>query len=89
MVAQAALLGQKGAYYHKWLVHRRLRPECFAGRIEVHLTRRCQGGLSSGAVCFGSVTSSLESERGSFVLFTIIRNRSTGAPRFKLQLKTT
>jgi hypothetical protein len=34
MVAQAALLGQKGAYYHKWLVHRRLRPECFSGRID-------------------------------------------------------
>jgi hypothetical protein len=40
MVAQASLLGQKGAYYHKWLVHRRLRPECFAGRIEVHLSGR-------------------------------------------------
>ena len=40
MVTQAALLGQKGAYYHKWLVHRRLRPECFAGRIEVHLSGR-------------------------------------------------
>jgi len=38
LVAQAALLGQKGAYYHKWLVHRRLRPECFGGRIEVHLS---------------------------------------------------
>src|SRR5262245_36794763 len=33
LVAQAALLGQKGAYFHKWQVHRRLRPECFAGRI--------------------------------------------------------
>jgi len=40
LIAQAALLGQKGAYYHKWLVHRRLRPECFAGRIEVHLSGR-------------------------------------------------
>ena len=40
MVAQASLLGQKGAYYHKWLVHRRLRPECFAGRIEMHLSGR-------------------------------------------------
>jgi hypothetical protein len=40
MIAQAALLGQKGAYYHKWLVHRRLRPECFAGRIEVHASGR-------------------------------------------------
>jgi len=40
LIAQAALLGQKGAYYHKWLVHRRLRPECFAGRIEVHVSGR-------------------------------------------------
>jgi len=40
MLAQAALLGQKGAYFHKWQVHRRLRPESFAGRIETHLTGR-------------------------------------------------
>ena len=40
MLAQAALLGQKGAYFHKWQVHRRLRPECFAGRIETHATGR-------------------------------------------------
>jgi len=38
LVAAASLLGQKGAYYHKWLVHRRLRPECFSGRIQVHLS---------------------------------------------------
>src|SRR5262245_23502720 len=40
LVAQAALLGQKGAYFHKWQVHRRLRPECFGGRIETHATGR-------------------------------------------------
>ena len=40
LIAQAALLGQKSAYYHKWLVHRRVRPECFAGRIEVHVSGR-------------------------------------------------
>ena len=38
LVAQASLLGQKGAYFHKWQIHRRLRPECFAGRIEVQAT---------------------------------------------------
>jgi len=38
LLAQASLLGQKGAYFHKWQVHRRLRPECFAGRIETHAT---------------------------------------------------
>jgi hypothetical protein len=42
LVAQAALLGQKGAYFHKWQVHRRLRPECFGGRIETHATGRRQ-----------------------------------------------
>jgi len=40
LMAQASLLGQKSAYYHKWLVHRRLRPECFAGRIEVQVSGR-------------------------------------------------
>jgi len=40
LVAQASLLGQKGAYFHKWLVHRRLRPECFAGRVETHSAGR-------------------------------------------------
>ena len=45
LVAQAALLGQKGAYFHKWQVHRRLRPECFGGRIETHATGRRQYDL--------------------------------------------
>jgi hypothetical protein len=40
LIAQASLMGQKGAYYHKWLVHRRLRPEVMAGRVEVHATGR-------------------------------------------------
>jgi hypothetical protein len=38
MLAQASLLGQKGSYYHKWLVHRRLRPEVFGGRLETCLS---------------------------------------------------
>jgi hypothetical protein len=40
MVAQAGLIGQKGAWYQKWLVHRLLRPESFAGRIENHINRK-------------------------------------------------
>jgi hypothetical protein len=34
LLAQASLLGIRATWYHKWLVHRRLRPECFAGRME-------------------------------------------------------
>jgi hypothetical protein len=37
LIAEAALLGQKGSWYHKWLVHRRARPEVFGGRIENQL----------------------------------------------------
>jgi hypothetical protein len=40
LLAQVSLVAQKGAYYHKWLVHRRLRPEAFAGRVETHLSGR-------------------------------------------------
>lgn len=36
VVTQAAL---KACWYQKWLIHRRLRPEELAGRIEAHLRR--------------------------------------------------
>ena len=39
LLAQA-LLAQKTAYYYKWQVHRRARPETFGGRIEAQLTGR-------------------------------------------------
>ena len=34
LVAKAAVVALKGAWYQKWLVHRRLRPEVYAGRVE-------------------------------------------------------
>ena len=34
LVTKAARVALTGAWYQKWLVHRRLRPEVFAGRIE-------------------------------------------------------
>jgi hypothetical protein len=37
MVAKAARLGLEAAWFHKWLVHRRLRPEVFAARIHNQL----------------------------------------------------
>lgn len=38
-VANAALLA---AWCHKWLVHRRVRPEAFAGRVHQHLIKAAQ-----------------------------------------------
>ena len=40
LLGAASLIALKGSYYHKWLVHRRLRPESFAGRVETHLSGR-------------------------------------------------
>ena len=34
LVAKAARVGLEGAWFHKWRVHRRLRPEVFARRVE-------------------------------------------------------
>ncbi len=38
VVARVANAALKAAWCHKWLVHRRLRPEAFAGRVHNHLT---------------------------------------------------
>jgi hypothetical protein len=37
LVARAAIYGLRAVWYQKWLVHRRLRPEAFGGRIHTHL----------------------------------------------------
>ncbi len=45
MIAEAALIAQKTSYYHKWLIHRRLRPEVTGGRIEYQAAGRKEYGL--------------------------------------------
>jgi membrane-associated phospholipid phosphatase len=42
MVARVANAALKASWCHKWLVHRRLRPEAFAGRVHNHLTGTAQ-----------------------------------------------
>jgi hypothetical protein len=47
LVARAANNALKGAYYQKWVVHRRLRPEEFAGRIHNHMAGAAQYPINS------------------------------------------
>jgi hypothetical protein len=47
MVTQSAL---KACWYQKWIVHRRVRPEELAGRVEAHLGARGQYPLPAGLV---------------------------------------
>lgn len=45
LVAKAGNLALTGAWYQKWLVHRRLRPEMYAGRLHHQLTGAKDYGL--------------------------------------------
>ena len=40
LVCKAGNLALTGAWYHKWSIHRRLRPEAMAGRVHFHLKGR-------------------------------------------------
>jgi hypothetical protein len=42
LLARVANQALKAAWYHEWVVHRRLRPEEFGGRIHHHLTGAAQ-----------------------------------------------
>jgi hypothetical protein len=50
LLAQAALLGQKGSWYQKWLLHRRARPEVYAARVEVQAAGTKQYDVSEEIV---------------------------------------
>jgi hypothetical protein len=39
LVTEVATRALKAVWYQKWSVHRRLRPEAFGGRLEVHINR--------------------------------------------------
>lgn len=47
LVAKAARVALEGAWYHKWLVHRRVRPEVYAARLENQITGVKAYGISS------------------------------------------
>ena len=46
LVTKAARVGLEGAWFHKWLVHRRLRPEVMGGRIEIQRSSIKDYGIS-------------------------------------------
>jgi membrane-associated phospholipid phosphatase len=46
LVARVANLALRHAWYHKWIVHRYLRPEEFGGRVHVHRTGMASYPLS-------------------------------------------
>lgn len=67
MVARVALLALKAAWYQKWCVHRRLRPEEFAGQIHLALTGNTQIKVHQ-KLTESSVLELLASRNGSYFL---------------------
>ena len=67
LVARVANASLKATWCHKWLIHRRLRPEAFAGRIHNHLSKKAQYPLHE-EVLNASVVSTVFRTYGSYLL---------------------
>ncbi len=50
LIAEACNRGLKAAWYQKWFVHRRIRPEAFAGRVHIHKTGQASYPLDSSVL---------------------------------------
>lgn len=67
MVTKAAYAGLKAAWYQKWLVHRALRPEVFAGRVHNHMTGAANYPVHSKLLNSNAVAQTF-SQHGTYLL---------------------
>jgi membrane-associated phospholipid phosphatase len=67
LVARVANAALKATWCHKWLIHRRLRPEEFAGRVQHHVTKKAQYPLHE-EVLEASALSTVFRTYGSYLL---------------------
>ena len=67
MVAKAGNLSLSGAWYQKWLVHRRLRPEVYGGRLHYQITGAKDYGLPAELVNSDALAQT-HANRGSYLL---------------------
>lgn len=68
MVARVANAALKAAWCHKWLVHRRLRPEAFAGRVHNHLTGAARYPFLHAEMLNSAVVSAVFRAYGAYLL---------------------
>ena len=67
LLTQAANLGLQSAWYHKWLVHRRLRPETFGGRIHHKMVNKRDYEIHA-EILDSAAVSNIVSSTGSYFL---------------------
>ncbi len=73
VVTQVAL---KACWYQKWLVHRRIRPEEYAGRVEVHLRKLAEMPLHASLLS----SAALEETRKRFGTALLAQAYPEGCP---------
>jgi hypothetical protein len=68
LVARVAIAALKAAWYQKWLVHRTLRPEAYAGRVHNHLTGAASYPLHDDIVTVSAAPHEVFAVSGSHLL---------------------
>jgi hypothetical protein len=68
LVAKAANAALKAAWYQKWLVHRRLRPEAFGGRVHAHKVGAAHYPLHADLLSTSTVLDAVHRQVGTYLL---------------------
>ena len=68
LMTEVASRALKAVWYQKWFVHRRLRPEAYAGRIHNYLTGAANYPLGSSDLLGSPVFQMLQHKNGTFLL---------------------
>ena len=68
LVAKVANAALKAVHYQKWLVHRRLRPEEFGGRVHNHMTKAAQYPIHTDLLSTSTVLDAVFQKHGTYLL---------------------
>ena len=77
MLSQAANLALSGAWFQKWRVHRRLRPEVFGGRIHHKLTNQRDYEIHSDILNSQAIAHTLSTKGSLFLPMAYIEGSPT------------
>ena len=68
MVAKVANTAVDVTWYYKWIVHRRIRPEEFGGRVHLHGTGRASYPIHADLLTTSTVLDAIHAKYGSYLL---------------------
>jgi hypothetical protein len=68
LVAKVANAAIKAVHYQKWLVHRRVRPEEFGGRVHNQMTKAAQYPIHSDLLSTSTVLEAIFQKQGTYLL---------------------